>query len=94
MAAMAPATVQPSLSSASPLWGKGVGALGEETIKTKGDSTVTSDLKPLQNDRCEELADSPHWAFARSVCRNTGHLHTQFAGTQTGGDLCVPLAEG
>lgn len=71
MAVMAPATVQPSLSSASPLWEKRCWSLGGETIKTKGDSTVTGDVKPLQNDQCEDLADSPHWTLAHSVCRNT-----------------------
>lgn len=51
--------------------GKRCWSLDGETIKTKGDSTVTSDLKPLQNDWCEDLADSMHQAFAHSVCRKS-----------------------
>lgn len=39
---------------------------------TRVDSTVTSDHKPLQNDRWEDLSDSPHQAAALSVCRHKG----------------------
>lgn len=52
-----------------PMMGKMCWSLGGENIKTKADSTVTSDLKPLQSDQCEDVA-STHRAFTHLVCTN------------------------
>lgn len=69
-----------------PVMRKRCWSLGGATIKTKGDSTVTSHLKPLQNDWCVDLADSPHRAFARSLCRNTDRWRSPCAAGRGLGD--------